>query len=391
MSVGLVKPVNVSVPINRGHNLADRLALRVLINNKHLNLNSSTAGGYKLLNLVNRNYGQSPGGTTATFSYQDGGSLFNQGSQVAADFGTDSATADLALAPFTAMFRINNLGGAAFATGILERFGASAGQGFLIGNNGLSKTGLLVAYSTTNLQAFTASTMLSTGWFWLTVVYDGTNVATNQKIYFDGVLQAVPSNPATNGVGTQSSDAAGNLLLASAAVNFAGSVSKGPFNGVLGDVAVWRRVLSQTEILDYIRDPYAMLVLENRPSRRLKRALASYTLDRTLSLPPAVGTWTVPPVTLDNLTRTLMVPAAVATWTTPPVTLALGPAPQSLSLLPAVANWHVPFVVVPRDETLTIGAPVATWVAPAVIWPEVLFVNNRLPGLTHIEITVKDP
>ncbi len=257
------KPIG-SPLILSGHDLADRLAFRCLFNGSY---GKGTTRPTVLVNLVNGNK-SSDGANSHNWTSEDGGiALAGNASFIIGTFGTDSTTADLALAPFTLMARVSN-NSLSYANGIVERNDANSVNAGWMATVTSTEVGLTVEHASTNMQAF--ATVGGGGYYWITFVFDGSATAANQKIYINGITQTVAG---TNGVGIQGSDAANSLLIGSSTFNPAGhAFSHGPWNGGMSDMSIWRRALSQGEILEYIRDPYCMLVRPS-PSRRLKRGM----------------------------------------------------------------------------------------------------------------------
>ncbi len=261
MSALIGKPIGTPLILS-GHDLADRLVFRCLFNNS---LGKGTATLPSLVNLVNGNRSVAPGTTAMSWSPTDGGSLACSAIDYVGNFGTDSMTAGLALAPFTLMARVSN-NTLSYANGIVERNDGNSVNAGWMATVTSTEIGLTVEYSSINLQAFMSGGISGTAFYWITFVYDGSATAANQKIYLNGVSQSVSG---TNGSGSQGTDAANSLKLGNASFNPAGhAFSHGPWNGGMSDMSIWRRALSQGEILEYIRDPYCMLVRGSRLRER---------------------------------------------------------------------------------------------------------------------------
>ncbi len=264
MSVPLSKPLGGL--INHNHPLGQQLVLRLLLNERtHAFVLAEGAPAHTLINSVDGSVGQSQAAPNADpWVHLDGGALdWGSSTNAAASFGSGGITADIAQGPCTIMVRSQNAGSLSYYGGFLERNdGNTVNAGWIFGLNGFGTPTFVVEHATTNMRAVTTIASPPTDFYWLTVTHDGSLLSANAKFYLNGVQ--LVTGAGVNGVGITGSDAANSLLFRSATFN-AGSFSHGAINSIISDVSVWKRVLSQQDILQYIADPYCML------AKRLKQ------------------------------------------------------------------------------------------------------------------------
>lgn len=215
-------------------------------------------GGQQVFDLVTQLPGVFAGSTGPSWS--DGYLSFPGGGAAAAslDFGANKAPLcrNLAQGPFTVMARVYFKGG---ACGLCERNdNNSVNAGWEV-NFSNSAFGMAYVRATTDLQAFTGTTVPQNAWKTVAIATPGDLVAGNFQIYYDGVLQSL--NVSTSGSGAQGDDFAYNMYVGRSQFSIGGG-GAGAFNGLIEYLYIWKRFLRGDEIAALTRDPYQLF----RPS-----------------------------------------------------------------------------------------------------------------------------
>lgn len=173
-------------------------------------------------------------------------------------YGTVPSTKDLAMQSgssqaFSVFARVryaaSNNGG-----GIVER--STAGLGWaLYGDR--SQIGLLKGRAGANFGQLSSVGLPATQWTNLAVIDPGGTVGLNTLIYRDGAPRTVTTNDA--GSGNSASDASAPFTVGRSTIVTASAVTPaGSFNGRIAVVYVWRRRLTQAELLLLEVDPWAL-------------------------------------------------------------------------------------------------------------------------------------
>ena len=115
-------------------------------------------------------------------------------------------------------------------------------------------TCLTFVRATTDFNAATSTSIATERWVNVVIIYPGTLVASDVKIYYDGILKTLTTT--ANGSGAQGSDAPQSFIVGEANFLQAG-FSSGNFQGRIDSMYIWRRILRTEEVLALNVDPYA--------------------------------------------------------------------------------------------------------------------------------------
>jgi len=115
----------------------------------------------------------------------------------------------------------------------------------------LGRIGLLVETSGMSLDAFTTNVLLSVQWQHVAWVWDGTLTAANILLYLNGRIMSHPGDQDGTGTATAATGAW--------AIGGRSEDDTVNFDGKIGDVAFWDRMLTSSEILALYTDPHILL------------------------------------------------------------------------------------------------------------------------------------
>ena len=203
--------------------------------------------GSMLVNMVSGARGTLSGTTPPSLTYTQSSTraLSHAGSGATnsyVDFGNSVDTSDFALGPMT----VFAWGAPTGQGGIAERNdNNSVNAGWLFGVDSNSNLKFLHEHSSTNHIAVSGGVLASGVATSMAVTYAGSGGALN---FYQAGGTGGGSIPVTSGVGTPGSDAANSLYIGRNSFASGGQSSAGSFAGVLEFVAIWRRVLSGSEI-----------------------------------------------------------------------------------------------------------------------------------------------
>lgn len=210
-------------------------------------------GANQIYDLVNRNHG-----TFTAMSYGDGVSGWSASTrttglmQVNCDGTDDQVTipphATLTdLQTLTVVLWVNLVSYGESALGRLVDKRDLGGWNFLVNNNDASNAlAFNQTFSTADGQWSVDNVLSLTTWLRVGVTYDSSSTATVPTFYVNGVAYA-PTITHSSPSGTRGSDVNSTLRLCGNAA------STRWFQGALGDVRLWRRVLSDTEMAEDYR------------------------------------------------------------------------------------------------------------------------------------------
>lgn len=173
------------------------------------------------------------------------------------NYGTAQQFAiNLAQAAFTFVGRVSWDGGGSSAGGGLGHRddGDSVNAGWQV-VCGTTYWGFVIEGSSTNMEVGAAPPS-SNKYLNFAIVADGSQTATNQKVYFDGAQQTLTHT--VNGIGTRGTDTTRNLIIGQSSWNAGqGGGTFGDFDGIIDFIYIWNRALSHAELMLLQIDGYA--------------------------------------------------------------------------------------------------------------------------------------
>lgn len=135
---------------------------------------------------------------------------------------------------------------------IAKNDGNVVDAGWWIENTSSSGLRFVVERASSNMRVGVSSPTAGV-WTHVAIVYDGTLIAANQNIYFNGVLQTFTT--VLDGSGTQGSDAGETLFIGFNRPTSGSGIAFSPYNGLLDDIRIYNRALTQTEIQTDMNTP----------------------------------------------------------------------------------------------------------------------------------------
>lgn len=173
------------------------------------------------------------------------GAVFNGGGGYI-NAGTGSSLNNLGMHPSTWSFWIYPYTSNSFM--ILAKNDNNVQEGWWISNEKSGSSpgfGVSIVYSGTDERVKVASPPVNT-WTYVTIVTDGSTTYTNQKIYFNGVLQTITSG--VSGSGSQTSDAGKTMYIGYNYPATEGGATYTTANATLADIQIYNASLSQGQI-----------------------------------------------------------------------------------------------------------------------------------------------
>lgn len=137
--------------------------------------------------------------------------------------------------------------------------------------NGAIGLRLILVRATTNFR-FGVASPTNNVWTHITIVFDGTLTAANQKIYYNGINQTATTS--ADGTGTHATDAAETLYFGNNFPASSAGVIFTSYKGFLDDIRIYNRALTVEEVWSLYNDPFAEFRVKRQQFFFLKAAAA---------------------------------------------------------------------------------------------------------------------